>query len=846
MIQKLASLLRRAVRDLIAPASTTPPPAAPAEAPALTEVPVQTVHPAASDNPAEPPASSLQPPAPSPQPRIWRRIISAEQARLAWLRGHPWVIGITIGLIIAIVVGETWLITAGQWFAYYVNLYRPDLTSHPVALIGGGIILFYLLFGLHWLYNIDDFARWVLGGIKGRPRLSAFVGSILLLIGLWLANNHDTWVVLPFTVGQVETGSLDGEKVAIQLVAELSQVGVGNPTPVLILWELREPHTSSGSVMSRRNLPLEECDAVLRGPGDFLSSRRVPLPRVLTGSQGSRLDLGNLSIGTINIPSQIFTQFLLKVLPTGYREFNGQITENNGELEISVSSHNPPNAWRVAGPSDIFPEIMEYLALRMALDLNPEVIKSSGLNASPSDQELAFAMGNDAYRQQRYQRARAFFELADRFKPLDEKIDAMLGLTYYQMALAQPGDDQTRFNTALHAMEAAVREDPNGDSSLLRPYLICLYHKAGQAEGAKAQRTIFTQYLLRLEFQDFDVRVEALKQLPLRGPGQHLSVVGGDVILVNDGGDIVGVAGQPLSAGLLLPHEKPNQGPRQIGVYGDSNLLFISQDGAVLAYPYRTTDEVPTLKTLIEGRTLSGIQQIGTSTSHFGRNNLFLLNRFGQTYWCEPDAEAGSASACPPRQTLVADPTNVRQIFPVEDRLYVLATDGAVWYTEVNINGQAFTPRQLTPPAQVQEIFSASDGAVYLLHDNGNVWRYYDDGRPATDDVKLIDSGTGTAQIFEAGGFLYLLKGDGAVWRISNLHNPASTDIVKITTPVEGTSIQEMFVTAESPSGEEASRSRTVYLLTDKRTLLMGTDTGSAQMTLASLDTTPTQVASTP
>jgi hypothetical protein len=41
--------------------------------------------------------------------------------------------------------------------------------------------------------------------------------------------------------------------------------------------------------------------------------------------------------------------------------------------------------------------------------------------------------------------------------------------------------------------------------------------------------------------------------------------------------------------------------------------------------------------------------------------------------------------------------------------------------------------------------------------------------------------------------------------------------------------IQEMFVTAES-AGESAPGSRTIYLLTDKRVLLQGADTGNSQM----------------
>lgn len=296
----------------------------------------------------------------------------------------------------------------------------------------------------------------------------------------------------------------------------------------------------------------------------------------------------------------------------------------------------------------------------------------------------------------------------------------------------------------------------------------------------------------------------------------------------------------------MLPNEKASPGPRQIGIYGEGNLVYISPDGAVLTYPYRATGATPALKTLIEGRTLQGIEQIGTSTSQFGRNNLFLLNRFGKTYWCEPGAEAGSASACPPRQPLLAEQTTpavVRQIFPVEDRLYLLAADGAVWYTEININGQAITPRQLTQPAQVQEIFAAGDRTLYLLQENGNVWRYYDDGLPATEDNKLIDPGTGTVQIFAAGGYLYLLKSDGLVWRISNPLNPAPSDIAKIAAPQEGSTIQEIFVTADSPAGQGASNSRTVYLLTDRRKLLLGTDSGSGQMALAPVDNTPVQAA---
>jgi hypothetical protein len=769
--------------------------------------------------------------------------MSAERKRLNWLLSHRYVPAIALGLVVIIIVAEQWLIQAWGSLVAQVRLYWPALASHRVALVGVGLILLYLVFGLQWLRALDDLGHWGVSVIKRHPRLSALIGGILLLIALWTTNNYGTWVVLPFTVGQSEATQLNGETVAAQLIAELNQVGVGNPTPVLVLVELQEPHTSRGRVTARRSLPLEECDAVLRGPGDFIASRRIPLPRVVTGSQGSRLDLGNLSIGTISIPSQLFTQSLLKVLPTGYVEFSGQISENNDELEISVSSRSPSFAWRAAGPSDTFPEMIEYLALRMALDLNPELIKASRLDAPPSDRDLAFAMGNQAFRQQRYQRAQAFYKLADQFAPLDEKVDAMLGLTYYHLALDQPGGAPGQFVPAVQAMETAVGEDPNGDSSVLRPYLACLYHKATLTDQAEVQRNIFTQYLLRLESQDFEVRVDALKQLPLRGPSRHLSATGGNVIYVDGTGTIKGAAGRPLDTSLSLS----SQNPRQIQTYGDANLLFISADGAVLTYNYQAAAEGQAPTTLVEGRTLSGVQQISTSASQFGRTNLFLLNRFGMIFWCDLDAGTGGASACPPRQPLVDSFTNVRQILPSEDRFYILASDGAVWYTEVNVNGQAaFAPRQLTPPAPAQEISTASDSTIYLLHDNGNVWRYYDDGRSETEDLRLIDPGTGTAQIFAAGNFLYVLKNNGATWRISNPRDPISgSDFTEISVPPQDMTIQEMFVT--TPLGDQtASDSRSLYLLTAQGVLLQGTDAGDMRVTFTSVNMpTPAQSSAT-
>jgi len=821
MPQNWAGWLRRAVRILEALLR-------PAQTKATEEPPAP-----ADEQPPPAEQAALAPPqlAESPPLRLWQRFIRAERDHLRWLWSHPYVVAIALGLVVVLVVAETWLIQAWDWLVTQLSLAWPNLRSHPVASIGVSLVLLYLLFGLQWLRLADDLVRWVLGGIKKRPRLSALIGGILLLIALWLANNRGTWVVLPFTVGQTET-PLQGDQVAIQLIQELNQVGVGDPSPVLVLREPREPRTSSGSITTRQDLPFEECETVLQGPGGFAELAYLTFPRLLAGSQGSSLDLGNLSIGPISIPSQIFTQLIVGILPTSYREFTGQVTEHGGVLEISVASRNSPHAWRVSGPNYAFPEMMEWLALRMALDLNQQLIKSSGLTTAPSDRELAFALGIEAFRQRRYQRARAFFEIADRFiaPPSDEKVHAMLGLTYYHLP-------EVPVDQALTTMETAVREDPNGDSSLLRPYLVCLYHVAGLEDRAKEEQATLNRYLSRLEFQQKDVRVKALKQLPFRGPGQHLVAAGDDLIFVDDTGTIVGAAGHPLEAQLRL--SLADQTPRQIGLYDDSKLLLVSPDGAVLTFDYATGEEAPT--PLITGAELNGVQQIGLSTSQFQRTNLFLLDREGNVYWCEPETETGGINACPPQRPLYRKLPAAHQIFPMGDGIYVLATDGAVWHAEINISGRVATPpTQLTAPKQVREIFAAADGSLvtlYLLYDNGTVWRYYDDGRPETDDLKLIDESTDTAQIFAAGGYLYLLKKDGPVWRISNPRNPApEVDFSRIWAPTEGIGVRELFVTAEGLTNDGASNSRTLYLLTDQRPLLLkGTDTGEPRVTFAPL-----------
>lgn len=623
----------------------------------------------------------------------------------------------------------------------------------------------------------------------------------IVLVVIWLFINKNTWIVLPFEMGQTESEKLDGEKVATQLIAELSRVGAGNPVPALTYLEPQEPHTKSGNVLSLIRLPLEECGTVLQGPGNYNQSWSIPLLTVQAGSEDNLLDLGNLTIGTINIPTRLFLQFILRILPNSYREFNGQINEANGELEISVTSSNSPKTWSVTGPTEAYSAMMEYLAVRITLDLNPDVVKNSGLPVSPLDRDLAFAMGTKAFRAQHYHRASAFYEIAERFAPLDNEIDAMLGLTYYQQALNQPDRKSTRLHSALRAVEAAVQEDPASDRSSLRPYLVCLLNETGLEEQRDTHLVILNEYLRQRGILNKEERVAELNKIQKRGVGWHISAVD-NIVMYLDGSGVIRDSSNLTNTISGSPDD------RQIRFFehpkGFKLLFVVTEDGAV---KYRILGGSPEFESLISGTAVGGVQQMDISYSNnFERTNLILLDRYGRLHWCDLKIGNGSENIKCERlkknlisdQKLIPQEVNTtgtlsdfqgkaitaRQFVQLEDKLYILTGDGTVWVTKIGELGYTSAPLQLPATNDVHEIFVADNDILFLLDNNGNVSRI-DETKPESESLSEIDQGTTTAHIFEAGGYLYMLKKNGAVWRVRNPQNPdPENDFSKIYTPL--------------------------------------------------------------
>jgi hypothetical protein len=761
------------------------------------------------------------------QPPYWRQAIDTISLRTRWLVfDRPWIVAQALAIVVLVYFVEQPLLAAWQRLLGMIDAQWTSLrTGHPFTLWVAAVALACLAFLIGFRLLVH-FICWAWKRVQAHKILT----GVILLFLLWLLNSAGRWVVLPFEVGQIPGLELDGRKAAVQLTAELGEIGTGSPTPAFIAYGPLEPYTRTGSVLARTSLSLDDCDAVLLGPGEFVPRTRIPLPRVVTGSTTDVLTLGNLSVGTVNLPSDLVVRAILRVFPTGFREFSGAITESAGDLQIAVNLRTPSRSWSVSGPSDALDEMIEFLALRIALDLNPEVIVASGMASPPEDGDLAYYMGIAEYRSENHMRARSFLRIADRFVPLRADVDALLGLAEYHLASTEEDSSADRRSEAIRALKAALREDPSREASPFRPYLACLYHKAGMATEADLELRTFNSYLRALEFCDVEVRTEAIRQLPFHGPGRHIAADAQEAAFVDSGGRVVGASGGMVRG---LEYGPPGGIPRQVLLTvlesGEAQVLVVSPDGELKTV--YTEDSGATWKdeTLVQGPTLRGVQQVMISRSRYGWTNLFLLDRFGTVHWRRLDL---SVRTCSPSLLRTTRQAHVRQVFPLGDVLYFVAGDGAVLRAEVNELGRADDSDLLTQPAPVHEIFVAGDETLYLLHDNGNLWRYRDDGIPETVDLKLVDEGAGTIQISVSDDSVYLLKGDGAIWRISNARDPAQKVLSKLWEPGERT-IQEISV-LEDPPGV-----RLIYLLTAQGELLVGTDTGALTVQFAAVEVSP-------
>lgn len=654
------------------------------------------------------------------------------------------------------------------------------------------------------------------------------VVALLAILGDWLLGHTGRWVVRSFDVGQVGELGIDGAKAAIYLAAELSQLGAGSPPPWFNRSQLTPPFVSGSGVQDLPSLGSSDCSGIMGGPGDYSNIQlRIPLERVRGGTDrdSPSLEFGNISFGGVSIPSELFGRTLLRILPIGYREFGGRITESGDELQVTVElwgspgvcrasdgadsetlSDPCPTVWSVGGPREALPEMMEYLALRMALDLNPQYLESLNAITNPLlyDSELSLGLGLEQLRVHNYAKARRFLQIAHHFSPLRADIDAMLGVATYNAA-SDVGEGRTAsLEEALRLFEDSVAEDLAGETSLFRPYLACAYLAVGKTTQAERELATFNGYLTARSKAELAVRVESLKALPLRGPNRLVAGMGNFAAIVNLAGSVVATAengGQPareLFASPLGP-------PREVLDVSDGILLVLTADGEVsrVAYSPGGISSRP----LVGGSALEGVQQVASSPGESDRVNLYLLNRFGEVNWCNSSA---ALSVCDYSHRTVELPegVKVKQLLAGRGRLTMLAVDDGIWVSDISGTGQPSTTRRVIDPdpnRQIREIAQWAGGPLYLLLESGNLLRY-DEG---TKETGLVDRGTSTTQVVATNGGVYLLKNDGAVWRLSDSGGGGDQQVL----PAGQLAIQELYM-VEDPSG-----SQILYAITTDRSL---------------------------
>jgi hypothetical protein len=757
-----------------------------------------------------------------------------------WLKKRPWVIVLALVLLLALVLAENWLVIGLDWLIRSIGRLLAFIGDHCLASVIVFAVLLYLVLGLRWLPGLG---RRIAGGIARRKLLTGVLAAASLVILLWLITTSKTWVVLPLKEGVITSLELSGQKASNQLISELSLIRAGGSERALSLLEPQFPLPPAEGVTLET---LEAaCDQLLAGRVVFNPGQAIPLglaPRGPDGdtagvgdTQGDRLDLGQISIGAISIPSQLLMRAVLRIAPTSYREFSGQIFEHGGNFTISIAARDPAQAWDVTGPVDSLAEMVEYLALRIALDTQPEVFQSSGLERPIQNWELAFQLGNREFNMQNYVRARAFYEIASRFESRETPVFVMLGFARYQTRSQQPAGSAAGSAGALQAMSRAVLRKP--DDARFPVYLHCLALK-DEEEDQEAEKLVvlnaFEEFAQLAESPMLTgLEAEELDKLQVRGPGRRVSVAQNTLLFVDENGSLAG--GRSDREPKALVTLRQSKLPRQVAVDQNGDLLYVTGFGDVFHFG-RDTKEF----TKLNIGQLGSVQQIATYTDRRGQPGLLFLDRHGGIFLCIwTEDEEGEVSCQPGEAPIFPAAPAGRQIFPVGDLLYIVGVDGDVWLAEIVDGEVSAAPRQLTSGASVKEIFATRDDTgditVFMLHDDGSISQK--NGRVESEALTRIDQGTGTVQIFATNDYLYVLKGDGAVWRISNPRNPnpksdfVRLELTSISPDAEGT-FSEIYVVQREPVEEGEPPERDVYLYTTNNFLLKGTDTGEQQMTL--------------
>jgi hypothetical protein len=563
---------------------------APAESPILLPPGVER-HPA--PRPAQPERLPLR-----------QRLKQGLAHRLDWLRRHP-----ILDSLILLGVVVIWLSEHNrfEWWGQQLQRFREGgmsglwLSYRWRALI---LILLVSLFltGPTWLQRLWQALRGLWRWSIGHVTLAIALLAALLALGSYLAVNANAWT---FGVVEVGVAGLDANDIAIQFRGSLNAVG-SPPFDKLPLSSPGAPKKVNEVRVSLEPLSLSDCPDILLGPDTFENEGQpISLRRPQSGdtpdSGGHTITLST-AVGSLDLPLEGFFRSMLR-LSANYREFNIQVIPAGQADELNVSNADAdPTApvdtetiriivndtkggsWTVVGPRSDLPQLVNFLVIRMTLDLLAQP-------ADPiSNARLALTLGNQAFDSRDFDSALAYYRLAESFERKNPVIQAALGITYYQLsALAPAGDRELRLRQARRALERGQLQP----ASL--PYLACLQAALNDEAAANISLRQFNETLSATSPEAVRERRAQLEppKHPALGPGRALSLsVNQPEATAEPTFDLYYFAGNQLYYYLNQPTQNPAlqptqvqsatlaASPRQIFAV-QQGLYYVTQDGLV-------------------------------------------------------------------------------------------------------------------------------------------------------------------------------------------------------------------------------------------------------------------------
>ncbi|MBN1994835.1 MAG: SUMF1/EgtB/PvdO family nonheme iron enzyme [Anaerolineae bacterium] len=742
-------------------------------------------------------------------PRWGRFTTSLLQDRWHWASTHLWTIAGAVVLIGLIFVSERaaipwWLNVIEKVKIWWVQVWQ----AYPVSITLAGIALLLFLFGLDWLRQLDNWLLRLWQWANAHRQISTTLAVILLLLIFYILSNTNTWAFTSVEVWSEDALAVTGQEIVVQFRGNLSAIGTSS-FEALTLSTPNLPAAVTNAKGTLNRLSLADCGQVMLGPKSFapLGGRSpVALPRLDRakadiGTAG-QISLGT-TLGTFDLPLTGLLRFIFGFAIPDYRELSAQIVPASriseaGGVRIIVTDLEG-NRWMVEGAPENLPQLINFLAYRIALDWQAD---RTGQASDVDSANLALTLGNQAYAAGNYTVALAYYRLAEWFRPDVATVEVMLGLTQLQLSQTTASAETASMlrDKAVRAFnQAAVLEQNNTD---LYPYLACLYQELGDGQQAAEKLEAFNDTLRPDSPDAKQQRITELSKKQLRGPGRLLSTfyrpaeAGFDLYYISENAAwSVPALPKVPSVDTLNELKKPmiaGEAPRQVFAVA-GGAYYLTTDGLVSFYqPNRPTLAVMDAESLQLKRLPSGEFLLGASPDEADLNTggisqifadgelLFLVDRFGRILRLRV-VQTGTGGLEVKVEAMAE--VEARQIFLDTNALYVLKEDGTIWRISDPRAGDLQTARQLVSDTDNQEI-TAANGVVYMRRDNGNIWRYLDGEGSEGDLLKRIDPGINTNHIFIADPGLFVLKNDGSIWLIRNPQNPGKNDFEQLNLPM--------------------------------------------------------------